>query len=558
MSARRTLRSDLKPAVEIKVEVFFNGGTRVACVTMGEPATAPQAPPAEGEGEEAPGDAEEAGTPEQQHAQNVDATIKYINEVVGPSVEGIAAKSTRELDDKLKELPAAPTTLTSLALAEAGAFCVEEPLFLFVAKAVQELLQQGEVALGGGHLVDVPSAKQLELDDEKPAPAAPDAEPAGSVEGEGEAEKPFVPQGLPVRLPALLFPAFSVGPTVDGAESKVRFKKLWLMSPHDAPLREAVPRMTAAYRALETAMAAKAREAPPEEGEAGEGGARVADDDGFFLAPKAENVGEILGLIEAAVTAAGLVYGEDVLVCVNMGAHDFFVPNSLEVGTYAYRPEGEAEGALSVEADGWADWVCSFLDSNPAVAAIEDVAANEDYETWRKVRLAVEAREKRVTLLGADLYDKGPTNVTDLYRAGVAEGWAAGAVLSAASLGTLSDVLDNATMFTAIRPPARALRVLLAHRAGERAGEADADVAVGIGAWGLKCGPPCAATVGKLNRLLWIEEQLETMLAAAKGGQPEALMAQTAHLQRWEQVYEEEDRLSAMYAAEAQEASMGP
>ena len=110
----------------------------------------------------------------------------------------------------------------------------------------------------------------------------------------------------------------------------------------------------------------------------------------------------------------------------------------------------------------------------------------------------------------------------------------------------------------ATRPPARALRVLLAHRAGERAGEADADVAVGIGAWGLKCGPPCAATVGKLNRLLWIEEQLETMLAAAKGGQPEALAAQTAHLQRWEQVYEEEDRLSAMYAAEAQEASIGP
>ena len=48
-----------------------------------------------------------------------------------------------------------------------------------------------------------------------------------------------------------------------------------------------------------------------------------------------------------------------------------------------------------VEADKWAEWVVKFLDENPAIGAIEDVAASaphEDYETWLKVRKAVEER----------------------------------------------------------------------------------------------------------------------------------------------------------------------
>ena len=65
-----------------------------------------------------------------------------------------------------------------------------------------------------------------------------------------------------------------------------------------------------------------------------------------------------------------------------------------------------------------------------------------------------------VTMLGSALYDDD----VDLYRAGVAEGWAAGCVLRPDKLGSLTDVIDNSSLFTAIPPPHRALRVVLAHR----------------------------------------------------------------------------------------------
>lgn len=59
------------------------------------------------------------------------------------------------------------------------------------------------------------------------------------------------------------------------------------------------------------------------------------------------------------------------------------------------RGGGGGADAEGVEADKWADWVVKFLDENPAIAAIEDVAASApkaDYETWGKVRKAVEGR----------------------------------------------------------------------------------------------------------------------------------------------------------------------
>ena len=117
---------------------------------------------------------------------------------------------------------------------------------------------------------------------------------------------------------------------------------MWLMTKRDEALKDAVPKLISTYQHLKTAMEAKAAEAaaaPPEEGgEEAPAGARVQDDDCFFLVPNAADAAEVLGYIEAAVGAAGLVYGEDISVCCNMSAQDYFVPNSLEVGTYCYKP----------------------------------------------------------------------------------------------------------------------------------------------------------------------------------------------------------------------------
>ena len=111
-------------------------------------------------------------------------------------------------------------------------------------------------------------------------------------------------------------------------------------------------------------------------------------------------------------------------------------------------------------------------------------------------------------MLGATLYNDD----TDLYRAGVAEGWATGAVIRPEALGTLSEVISNALLLAgqggrvvSEESQASRARIVLAHRTGERQGEAEADVAVGIGAWGIKSGPPSNATIAKLNRLICIQ-----------------------------------------------------
>jgi hypothetical protein len=89
---------------------------------------------------------------------------------------------------------------------------------------------------------------------------------------------------------------------------------------------------------------------------------------------------------------------------------------------------------------------------------------------------------------------------------------------------------------------------------GSRAGEAEADVAVGLGAWALKCGAPSHATIGKLNRLIWIEEELERMSEAAQHGQSDV---QVAYLQTWQEVYEREKEESNKYAESVEAAAEG-
>jgi len=134
----------------------------------------------------------------------------------------------------------------------------------------------------------------------------------------------------------------------------------------------------------------------------------------------------------------------------------------------------------------------------------------------------------QVMLLGEELFQDDP----DLFRSGVAEGWAMGAVLSPEKLGTLTDLIDYGTIFTLLKsvapPPVsspsgsllivtrfrnfahrpRAQRLVLTSRKGAHAGEIDADVAVGMGCWGLRCCEPSHRSVDELNRLIEIDEHL--------------------------------------------------
>ena len=160
--------------------------------------------------------------------------------------------------------------------------------------------------------------------------------------------------------------------------------------------------------------------------------------------------------LQVATEGAGLAFGEDVTVCLDFGAQSFFKQNTGEVGSYAYEPE---EGAL-IEANDWPEWIEKLLTAHPQVQSVVDACADEDFDTWLKVRQLLSGREERVLLLGRDLFREDP----DKLRAGVAEGWAEGVVLAAQRVPTVTELVDDAALFTLLRP--RASRVILDLRPG--------------------------------------------------------------------------------------------
>ncbi|KAJ1495509.1 hypothetical protein T484DRAFT_1875957 [Baffinella frigidus] len=136
---------------------------------------------------------------------------------------------------------------------------------------------------------------------------------------------------------------------------------------------------------------------------------------------------------DAATEAAELVFGEDVSVSVNFGANSYFKANTGDVGSYAYQPEGDTaieandwpawiDAMLSKhpQADDWPEWIeamlskhpqandwpwlDAMLSKHPQVRCIIDACADEDFDTWDKVRKQISGRGERVLLLGLDLY----------------------------------------------------------------------------------------------------------------------------------------------------------
>lgn len=216
-------------------------------------------------------------------------------------------------------------------------------------------------------------------------------------------------------------------------------------------------------------------------------------------------------------------------------------PNTGEVGSYVYQPDEET----SIEADGWPEWIDGLLGRHPAISAIVDPVAKDDYETWRKLRQLLGggsgSGEKSICLFGDDLFGDN----LDTIRAGVAEGWAAGAMLRPEKIGTLTNVTDAVSLFTALRPAAS--RVIMHHRVGVEAGAVDADIAVGLGAWGLVCGAPGPLMAGKMNQLIKAEEEVAEMVAGGK-----------CELVTWAEVYERENSAMQHVADLASTAAKGP
>ena len=210
----------------------------------------------------------------------------------------------------------------------------------------------------------------------------------------------------------------------------------------------------------------------------------VGDEGGF--APNLASNEEAVQLLVEAIEAAGFTPGEELAIALDPAVTELWADG-------AYRLEGEGRTLSSDELVGfWTDW----CDRYPIVS-IEDGMAEEDWDGWAALTVAIGAR---IQLVGDDLF---VTNAERLER-GIESGVANSILVKVNQIGSLTETLETVALATR-----SAYTAVMSHRSGETEDTTIADLAVATNCGQIKTGAPARSDrVAKYNQLLRIEEQL--------------------------------------------------
>ncbi|MBL8924014.1 MAG: phosphopyruvate hydratase [Myxococcaceae bacterium] len=212
----------------------------------------------------------------------------------------------------------------------------------------------------------------------------------------------------------------------------------------------------------------------------------VGDEGGY--APDLPANEEALKLIMEAIGAAGFKPGEQIGLCLDVAASEFF---DKDAKTYKLKGEGKAYDSAAL-----VGWYAELSKKYPIVS-IEDGMAEDDWDGWKKL---TDALGNKVQLVGDDLF---VTNVTRLER-GIKAGIANSILVKVNQIGTLTET------FEAVRMAHRAgFTSVMSHRSGETEDTTIADLAVALDCGLIKTGSASRSDrVAKYNQLLRIEEEL--------------------------------------------------
>ena len=214
----------------------------------------------------------------------------------------------------------------------------------------------------------------------------------------------------------------------------------------------------------------------------------VGDEGGF--APGLDGTEDALETIAKAVSNAGYVLGEQVMIALDCAAAEFYVD-----GKYDYSKFEGPSGKVRTSKE-QAEYLASLSEKYPIIS-IEDGMDENDWEGWK---LLTEKVGDRVQLVGDDLF---VTNVERLSR-GISEGIANSILIKVNQIGTLTETISAVNMaknagYTSV----------MSHRSGETEDTTIADLAVGLGTGQIKTGSASRSDrMAKYNQLLRIEEDL--------------------------------------------------
>ena len=210
----------------------------------------------------------------------------------------------------------------------------------------------------------------------------------------------------------------------------------------------------------------------------------VGDEGGF--APALDSNEAPLELLVTAIQGAGYRPGDDVAICLDPAASEFFRDGRYELA-------GEGRSLSSEEmVEYWAT-----IPGRYPVLSLEDGMAEGDWDGWRNL---TERLGDRVQLVGDDIFVTNPA----ILREGIERGVANSILIKLNQIGTLTETLDT----IAIARDA-GYRAVISHRSGETEDTFIADLVLATGVGQIKTGAPARTErVAKYNQLLRIEEEL--------------------------------------------------
>jgi len=212
----------------------------------------------------------------------------------------------------------------------------------------------------------------------------------------------------------------------------------------------------------------------------------VGDEGGY--APDLPSNEEALKLIMEAIGAAGFKAGDQIALCLDVAASEFYDSASKR---YTLKADGKQLDSAAL-----VGWYQELAGKYPIVS-IEDGLAEDDWDGWKKI---TDAMGKKVQLVGDDLF---VTNVERISR-GIKQGIANSVLIKVNQIGSLTETFD------AVRMSHRAgYTTVMSHRSGETEDTTIADLAVAMDCGLIKTGSASRSDrIAKYNQLLRIEEEL--------------------------------------------------
>ena len=217
----------------------------------------------------------------------------------------------------------------------------------------------------------------------------------------------------------------------------------------------------------------------------------VGDEGGF--APDLSSDEEAFDMLIEAIKTAGYNPGEDFMISIDAAATEMYEEAKKidQEGKYYFWKTNELKTKEEL-IKYWEDIAQKY-----PIFSYEDIAAEEDWETWSKL---TEKLGEIIVLVGDDLF---VTNAERL-QTGIEKQIANAILIKLNQIGTVSETLEVIRI-----AHESGYETIISHRSGETTDTFIADLAVAVNAGYIKAGAPSRGErVAKYNRLLKINDMI--------------------------------------------------